>query len=87
MSACGALCGDFSDPVPVPLPEDFPLGMAGVQCKCGRFLKHAYPVVTLRGSGYWRAEGITDVRGICWRCGPDVPAGPGWWHSWEAWFE
>jgi hypothetical protein len=29
---------------------------------------------------------VSDVRGDCKRCGPDVEAMPGgWWREWDAW--
>ena len=56
-----------------------------VQCNCGRFMARAHPVLGWRDGGYSAGEYIADVRGDCSRCGADIPAAPGWWHSWDAW--
>ena len=81
------ICGDYRNPVIFPLPDNFRTGMAGVQCKCGRFLANVRPVLAIAGEGYWRDECIHDVRGDCSRCGKDVQAGDGFAWSWDAWFE
>jgi hypothetical protein len=56
-----------------------------IQCRCGRFLADAHPVVKVHVNSYDAGEYVADVRGNCSRCGDDVPATPGWWHSWDAW--
>ena len=59
---------------------------AGIPCKtCGRFLAATRPVVKEHGEGYAWGEYVADVRGNCSRCGEDVAAASGWWHSWDAW--
>ena len=61
--------------------------MAGIPCKCGRFLARPHAVCDSEGEGYTFHVFLSDVRGDCKRCGPDVPAmrGVGWWWSWDAW--
>ena len=56
-----------------------------IQCRCGRFLAHARPVVKAEGAGYAWHEFIAEVRGDCSRCGQDVNAAAGWWFDWDAW--
>lgn len=55
-----------------------------VQCRCGRYLANAHPVVKLALDPY-----LEDVRGDCGRCGSDVSASresdASWWFSWDAW--
>lgn len=57
----------------------------GIQCRCGRFLAGARPVVKAEGGGYGWHEFIAEVRGNCSRCGKDAEAAGGWWFSWDAW--
>lgn len=62
--------------------------MAGVQCKCGRFLAKPRALCDSGGEGYSFHIFLSDVRGDCKRCGPDVQAsreGECWWWSWDAW--
>ena len=60
-------------------------GSLRIQCRCGRFLASARPVVKAEGEGYSWHEFISGVRGDCSRCGQDVQAAAGWWLSWDAW--
>lgn len=59
--------------------------MSGIQCKCGRFLGRPYVQSAAEGEGYGWHEFVSDVRGDCSRCGPDVPAAPGPWWDWDNW--
>ena len=63
--------------------------MAGIPCKCGRFLAAPRALCEVGGEGYSFHVFLSDVRGDCKRCGPDVPAmrdsDNGWWWDWDAW--
>ena len=61
--------------------------MAGIQCKCGRFLAKPHALSDFGGEGYSFHVFLSDVRGACQRCGPDSQAmrGDGWWWSWDSW--
>jgi hypothetical protein len=63
--------------------------MSGVQCKCGRYLAAARPVLGYypESASYIAGEAyIADVVGDCSRCGPGVQAHEDdWHHSWDAW--
>lgn len=56
---------------------------------CGRFLARAHAISDSAGEGYGGHEFLSDVRGDCKRCGPDVRASAednaSWWWSWDAW--
>lgn len=56
-----------------------------IQCACGRFLANTRYWVTVSGFD----AHLSDVRGDCSRCGPDVQASrtgdDTWWWSWDAW--
>ena len=60
--------------------------MAGIQCRCGRFLAKPHATCATNEWGDWHLD---DVRGDCSRCGPDVQADREgdniWWWSWDAW--
>jgi hypothetical protein len=63
--------------------------VSGIPCKCGRFLAKPYAKCDSGGEGYAWHVFLSDVRGDCKRCGPDVQAmrgsGEDWWWSWDAW--
>ena len=62
--------------------------MAGIKCKCGRFLAKPRATSDQAGEGYSWHEFLADVRGDCSRCGPDVQAsreGEAWWWDADAW--
>ena len=63
--------------------------MTGIQCACGRFLSRARAECDHEGEGYAWHMYLSDVRGDCTRCGPNVQAARGtdssWWWSWDAW--
>lgn len=55
------------------------------QCKCGRFLANTRPVVGYAEAGYASGPYVAGVTGDCTRCGPNVEAAFGPFHSWDAW--
>ena len=61
--------------------------MAGIPCdKCGRFLAKPHALSDSEGEGYSWHMFLSDVRGDCKRCGPDVQAvRGGWWWDWDNW--
>jgi len=60
--------------------------MAGIPCKCGRFLAKPHASCAVEGKGYSWHIFVSDVRGDCKRCGLDAQAmRGGWWWAWDAW--
>lgn len=59
--------------------------MSAPQCKCGRFVANAKPVLGWRESGWTSGPYIEDVVGDCSRCGVGVTTLPDWHWSWDAW--
>ena len=60
----------------------------GIRCKCGRFLAGPRASCNSGGEGYSWHMFLSDVRGDCKRCGPNVQAMRGidcWWWDADNW--